>query len=119
MLPLLPFAAGLLTGVAAIKLWRNESTRAGIDKAQEKLRQVAASSVTAIKTTSARLGKRLAPENTPDAAPIPAEAPPKPRKPRSAKATKPEETVKPAVTPKNPRTRKAVAAPVASSEETP
>ena len=74
MLPLLPFAAGLLTGVAAIKLWRNESTRAGIDKAQEKLRQVAASSVTAIKTTSARLGKRLAPENTPDAAPSTAQA---------------------------------------------
>lgn len=38
MLPLLPFAAGLAVGAAAVGMLRSERARAGIEKAQQSLR---------------------------------------------------------------------------------
>lgn len=60
MLPLLPFAAGIATGALAIKLWRNQTTRAGIDKAQDKLRQATVSGLEAIEHSSAKVRAKLA-----------------------------------------------------------
>lgn len=37
MLPLVPFIAGVLTGVAAVRILRNRTTREKLDRAQEKL----------------------------------------------------------------------------------
>lgn len=118
MLPLLPFAVGLLTGAAAIKLWRNESTQAGIDKAQEKLRQASNSGLAAIKNTSAVIRERFAPEAPPVAAPSPKKSPPRTRKPRTAKVAEPAEAVKPAAAPKKARITKTAKAPVAKIEGT-
>ena len=121
MLPLLPFAAGLLAGAATIKLWRNENTRAGIDKAQDKLRQATASGLSAIKNTSAAIGRRLAPDAPPAAAPAPesapVKAPPRPRKARVKKAEAPVAAAKAVDAPKKPRARKVVKAPAASRED--
>lgn len=124
MFPLLPFAAGLLTGAAAIKLWRNESTRAGIDKAQERLRQATASGLSAIKNTSVAIGKRLTPDEPPEvavAAPLsePAKTSAKPRKSRVAKTATPADADKPVEMHKKPRARKAAKATVVVGEETP
>lgn len=70
MLHLLPFVAGIATGALAIKLWRNQTTRAGLDKAQDKLRQVTGtakeklrkstvSSLDAIEHSSAKMRAKL------------------------------------------------------------
>lgn len=121
MLPLLPFAAGLLAGAAAIKLWRNESTRAGIDKAQDKLRQATAFGLSAIKHTSAAIGRHVAPEAPPAAAPEPApvKAPPRPRKARAKKTEAPVAAATVADAPKKTRVRKAVKAAAANREDMP
>lgn len=67
MLPLIPFAAGILTGAVALRLLRSNKARTGLDKArsglgqaQEKLRGAAISGLSAIETTSARTRERLA-----------------------------------------------------------
>lgn len=83
MLPLIPFAAGLLAGAAAIRLLRSDrartglskartgldKARAGLDQAQEKLRGAAISGLTAIEATSARARERLATQDEAPAAP--------------------------------------------------
>jgi hypothetical protein len=117
MLPLLPFAAGLLAGAAAIKLWRNESTRAGIGKAQDKLRQATASGLSAIQNTSAAISQRLAPEAPPAAAPEAVKAPPRPRKARVKKVEAPAATATAADAPKKTRARKVAKIPAASRED--
>lgn len=100
MLPLLPFVAGIATGALAIKLWRNDKTKAGLDKAQEKLRtatadagqklrQATVSSLAAIEHSSAAARERLS--AAPAAAPAPAKPARKPatKKPAAKKAAKP------------------------------
>ena len=62
MFHLLPFAAGLLAGAAAIKLIREDKAKAGLDKVQDRLRDATVSSLTAIEQSSARLRGRLAGE---------------------------------------------------------
>ena len=91
MFPLLPFAVGLLTGAASIRLLRNEKAKKQLDKAQDRLREATVSSLNAIETSSARLRTRL--DQTSDAAPpvAVAKTPRKPAAPRqkaAAAATK-------------------------------
>lgn len=69
MFPLLPFAAGLLTGVAAIKLIRNEKAKKQLDKAQDRLREATVSSLATLEQSSARLRDKLQ-TATPDAVPV-------------------------------------------------
>ncbi|KAB2914887.1 MAG: hypothetical protein F9K30_19325, partial [Dechloromonas sp.] len=59
MLPLLPFAAGLLAGAAVIKLWRNEKAQAGIDSAREKLREATVAGLSRLESSTARARSRL------------------------------------------------------------
>ena len=86
MFPLLPFAVGLLTGAAGIRLLRNEKAKKQLDKAQDRLREATVSSLTAIESSSARLRTRLdqPAEATPPAAP--AKAPRKRAAPRQKTA---------------------------------
>lgn len=81
MFPLLPFAAGLLTGVAAIKLIRNDKAKKQLDKAQDRLREATVSGLATLEHSSARLRDKL--QAAPAAAPA-AETPA-----AAAKAAKP------------------------------
>lgn len=93
MLPLLPFAAGLLAGAVAIRLLRNAKTREGLDKVQDKarhglektqdkLRDAAISGLAAVENSSSALKQRLsaakadAPQDAPQPAASPAESVP-------------------------------------------
>lgn len=67
MFPLLPFAVGLLTGAAGVRLLRNESAKKQLAKAQDRLREATVSGLNAIENSSARLRTRLDPSD--DAAP--------------------------------------------------
>jgi len=60
MIPLLPFAAGLLAGAAAVKLWRNDKAQAGIDSAREKLREATVAGLSRLESSTARARDRLA-----------------------------------------------------------
>ena len=61
MLPLIPFAVGILTGVAAVKLVRNEKAKKGLECAQERLQNATVSGLSAIEQSSARLRNRIQP----------------------------------------------------------
>ena len=86
MFPLLPFAVGLLTGAAGIRLLRNEKAKKQLDKAQDRLREATVSSLNAIETSSARLRTRLdqTAEPAPSAAPKPTPRKAAPRKKAAA-----------------------------------
>jgi hypothetical protein len=93
MFPLFPFVAGVLTGAVALRLIKTDKTKAGLDKAQDKLRDATVSSLEAIEHASARARKRLtAAEADEDGESMPAQAaePSAPaarkRAPRAAKA---------------------------------
>ncbi|MFT4172054.1 MAG: hypothetical protein QM639_05810 [Rhodocyclaceae bacterium] len=93
MLPLLPFAAGLFVGAAAIKLVKKDRTRERLDQAQTRLREATVSGLSAIEHSSARLREKLATPAAPQAeavAPaaesVPAPAPRK-RAPRRTTST--------------------------------
>ena len=83
MLPLIPFALGLLTGAAAVRLLKSnqakaglDQVRAGADKAQEYAREAAVSGLAAIESCSAHLRSRLSPKaEAPKAGGAPPEAP--------------------------------------------
>ena len=84
MFHLLPFAVGLLAGAAAVRLIRDDKTRDGLEKAQERLREATVSSLSAIEQSSARLRDRLV--SAPDAVEPAAEPGPAPESaPTSAK----------------------------------
>jgi hypothetical protein len=90
MLPLLPFAVGLLTGAAAVKLVKKDATRARLDQAQTQLRNATLSGLSALEQSSARLREKLAAPAvppTPEAAPQPAPAQTTPRKRTSRRST--------------------------------
>ena len=78
MFPLLPFAVGLLTGAAGVRLLRNEKAKIQLAKAQDRLREATVTSLNAIETSSARLRTRL--DQTAEPAPPSAAAKPTPRK---------------------------------------
>lgn len=59
MFPLLPFAAGLLTGAVVTRLIKPEKARTTLDRAQERVREATVSSLAAIEHTSAGLRARL------------------------------------------------------------
>jgi hypothetical protein len=89
MFPLLPFAVGLITGAASVRLLRNEKTKKQLAKAQDRLREATVTSLNAIETSSARLRTRL--DQPVEAAPPATEAPRRPaaaRKKSGAAATK-------------------------------
>jgi hypothetical protein len=60
MFHLLPFAVGLLAGAAAVKLMREDKTKDGLEKVQDRLREATVNSLSAIEKSSARLRDRLA-----------------------------------------------------------
>lgn len=75
MLPLLPFAAGLLAGAAAVKLLRNEKThdrlekvqektRLGLGIAQDRLRDATIESLSVVESASAAMKQRLSADKT-------------------------------------------------------
>lgn len=104
MLPLLPFAAGLLTGAVALKLWRSDKTKAGIDAAGEKIRAATVSGLTRLEASTARARTSLSPPAETEALP-PAKARSRSRKTVPAKTGE-----APATTPKKaPRQRKSAA----------
>ena len=82
MFPILPFAVGLLTGAAGVRLLRNEKAKIQLAKAQDRLREATVTSLNAIETSSARLRTRL--DQTAEPAPPSAAAKPTPRKAAAA-----------------------------------
>lgn len=62
MLPLLPFAAGILTGVVALRVFKNDAAKRGLDKAQSGIRNATVSSLEAIENASSRARRHLASE---------------------------------------------------------
>lgn len=91
MFPLFPFLAGALTGAVALRLIKTDKTKAGLEKAQDKLRDATVTSLEAIEHASARARKRLSPSETEAQAAAPEEksesASTAPRK-RAPRATK-------------------------------
>ena len=61
MFPLFPFAVGLLTGAAAIKLVRSGKAKKQIEETQDYLRHATISGLNVIEQSSARLRGRLQP----------------------------------------------------------
>ena len=59
MFPLLPFAAGLLTGAVAARLLKVDKARTSFNKAQDRVREATVSSLAAIEHTSAELRAKL------------------------------------------------------------
>lgn len=109
MLPLVPFAIGLLTGAAAIQVWRIDKTRQGLGKAREKIREATVSGLNKLESSSAAMRGRLASDTEPDTevvAAAVAEVPP---------ATAPAARKKPAA--KRAPARKKAAAPAAAPDE--
>ena len=56
------FAAGVLTGMAAMALIKSKKTKAGLEKAEDKLRGAAASTLRTVEKASAKAREHLAPE---------------------------------------------------------
>lgn len=72
MIPLLPFAAGLIAGGLAVRLLRDEKTQDTLRQAQESLRSAAQSGLSTLKASTAAMKERLSPaETVPAAAPKP------------------------------------------------
>ena len=57
------FAAGVVTGVLALTLIKNKKTKAGLEKAEDKLREAAASTLEAVEKASAKARSHLTPES--------------------------------------------------------
>ncbi|WP_349571361.1 hypothetical protein [Azotobacter salinestris] len=72
MFHIIPFAVGVVTGAALLKLFKSEKTQEGLDKAQGGLRGATVSSLEAIENASARARARLAGRQ--EAAPGPEQA---------------------------------------------
>ncbi|HAY09946.1 MAG TPA: hypothetical protein DCY18_08440 [Thauera sp.] len=97
MFPLFPFVAGVLTGAVALRLIKTDKTKAGLEKAQDKLRGATVSSLEAIESASARVRQRLTAEDAEASATAeavadvvaPAAAPEAPPRKRAARAARP------------------------------
>jgi hypothetical protein len=99
MLPLLPFAAGLVTGAVAIRLLRNRKTREVLDNAKDNLRQATVGGLARLESGSAAMRERLsepaaAPETVVDTVAVsaPPARKPRARKPAAGKAETAKET---------------------------
>jgi hypothetical protein len=64
MFHLIRFAAGVLTGVAAVALIKSKKTRAGLEKAGDELRGAAASTFRTVEKVSDRMRGQPEPEKT-------------------------------------------------------
>ncbi|MBI2306364.1 MAG: hypothetical protein HYU78_03595 [Rhodocyclales bacterium] len=64
MIPLLPFAAGLIAGGLAVRLLRDEKTQDTLRQAQESLRSAAQSGLSTLKASTAAMKERLSPAET-------------------------------------------------------
>lgn len=62
MLPLVPFAAGLLAGAVAIKLIRRDKFKVNLGKTGQRLRDATVSSLTSLESASARARSKLKPQ---------------------------------------------------------
>lgn len=96
MIPLIPFAAGIVTGAALVALARSRRAKAGFDRAEQTLRRAGASSLAAIQRSVDALGDR---QTESDAAPNidqPAAASATPATPRTKRPTSKKTTAKPA-----------------------
>lgn len=110
MLPILPFTAGLIAGVAAIGLLRGERARAEAAKLQDGLRQAGASGLDAVRRSAVVLRQRFAVPDTPtrraaDTTAGEAAAPPG-AAPAETAAMPPANTPKSALPPSRARRRK-------------
>lgn len=69
MLPLLPFAAGLLAGAVSVKLLRSDKTRDGLNAAKTRLRAATVSGLNKLEHSTAAVRERLASADEAPAAP--------------------------------------------------
>lgn len=69
MLPLLPFAAGLLAGAVSVKLLRSDKTRDGLNAAKSRLRAATVSGLNKLEHSTAAVRERLASADEAPAAP--------------------------------------------------
>lgn len=103
MLPLLPFAAGLLAGAVSVKLLRSDKTRDGLNAAKSRLRAATVSGLNKLEHSTAAVRERLAsadeaPAAAAEAAATTAEPPaaaPAAQASASEKATAPAAAAKP------------------------
>ena len=93
MIPLMPFALGIATGVLAMRLARADAAKAKLDKAQASLSSATASGLAAIERASAKARDHLtgpaapaAPEKSPPARKVAKKAPAKRAAKTAAKA---------------------------------
>jgi hypothetical protein len=59
MIPLFPFAAGLLAGAVAVRLTRGEKVQKQLSKAQNCLREAGVSGLSTIEQSAARLREKM------------------------------------------------------------
>lgn len=59
MLPLIPFALGIATGVVAIRLFKTKTSQEALDKVQDQLRDVTRSSLEGVSKVSDKIRARL------------------------------------------------------------
>lgn len=85
MLPLLPFAAGLFAGAAAIGLLRSERARAALNRAEDSLRSAGKSGLAAARRAPAATTQQAAAAQAPAAS----LAKPKPARKAAAKPATP------------------------------
>ncbi|MBK1680894.1 hypothetical protein [Rhodocyclus tenuis] len=69
MLPLLPFAAGLLAGAVSVKLLRSDKTRDGLNAAKTRLRAATVSGLNKLEHSTAAVRERLETADDAPAAP--------------------------------------------------
>lgn len=122
MIPLLPFAAGIIAGGLAVRWLRDENTRTGLQKARETLHTATQNSLATIKSSTAAVKRRFteSPAETatldttmPDVAKPAAKAKAAPRKRKAPAATAS------AVEPESqPTPRKRSRKPAAKAQET-
>jgi hypothetical protein len=117
-MPIFPFIAGLAAGVIAVRLYKDEQFRAGVQSAgqklrqkgtvaEDRLRQAAASGLEALADSSARLRDRLRHEEA--AITLAAKPASGKRKPAARAAAESAKPVKPAVKPAAKPTAKSAA----------
>lgn len=123
MIPLLPFAAGIIAGGLAVRWLRDENTRTGLQKARETLHTATQNSLATIKSSTAAVKRRFTavpaetatPDTaTPDAATPAAKAKAAPRKRKAPAATASAVEPESPPAPRRKRSRK----PAAKTQET-
>lgn len=65
MLPLIPFALGIATGVAAVRLFKSSASKDKLDQLQNRLKEATVSSLESVSNASNRMKSRLEHEASP------------------------------------------------------